>query len=73
MRIKGIEFTNAREAIQQAQASQHGKAITVDGKVLVVEQAEADRLASAGIEFAYLVEHQMPDGKHRIMTIPVND
>ena len=73
MRITGIEFTNAGQAIQQAKASQHGKAITVDGKVLVVEQAEAERLASAGIEFAYLVDHQMPDGKHRIMTIPVND
>jgi hypothetical protein len=71
--ISGIEFPNANEAIQHTEASGRGSAISIGDKVLVVEQAEADRLAIAGVEFAYLVDHEMPDGSHRIMTIPVND
>ncbi len=35
-------------------------------------QAEADRIAAAGIEFAYLVQHEMPDSDWRIMTIPTS-
>lgn len=35
---------------------------------MTIKQTEVDRLATAGIEFAYLVD---PDGK--IMTIPIND
>jgi hypothetical protein len=71
--IKGIEFENADEAIQHLTASGHGVAISIGGKVLVIEQPEADRLAERRIEFAYLVDHEMPDGSWRIMTIPVND
>jgi hypothetical protein len=71
--IKGLEFENADEALQHINASGCGVAISIGGKALVVEQAEADRLAAAGIEFAYLVDHEMPDGSWRIMTIPVND
>jgi hypothetical protein len=73
IRIIGIEFENADEAIQHINASGHGVAISIGGKVLVVEQAEADRLAARRIEFAYLVDHEMRDGSWRIMTIPVND
>ena len=71
--IKAIEYDNADEAIQHMDAAGWGEAITVGGKYLVVEQAEADRLAAAGIEFAYLHDHEMPDGEHRIITVPVND
>jgi hypothetical protein len=71
--IKGLEFENADEAIQHINASGRGVAISIGGKALVVEQAEADRLAARRIEFAYLVDHEMPDGSWRIMTIPVND
>ena len=42
--------------------------ILLDGKYLTATQAEVEKIAAAGIEFAYLVDHQ---GK--IMTIPVND
>ena len=27
-------------------------------------------LAAAGVEFAYLCDHEMPDGTHRIITVP---
>jgi hypothetical protein len=42
------------------------------GKPMVVAQADCDRLAAAGVEFAYLFNHEMPDGSFRIMTVPVN-
>lgn len=71
--IKGIEFDSADEAIQHINASGRGVAITIGGKVLVVEQAEADRIAQRRLEFAYLVDHETPDGSWRIMTVPVND
>jgi hypothetical protein len=70
--IKAIEYDNADEAIQHMDAAGWGEAITVGGKYLVVEQAEADRIAALGIEFAYLHDHEMPDGTHRIITVPVN-
>ena len=70
--IRGIEFDTAGEAIQYTDASGTGVAISVGGRRFVVEQAEADRLASAGVEFAYLVDHEMTDGSLRVMTIPVN-
>jgi hypothetical protein len=38
----------------------------------VVTAAEADRLAAAGVSFAYLCEHVTPDGQYRVMTVPVN-
>ena len=67
MKIKAVEFSNAREAMQHAKASGRGPAIQMDGKYLVVRQAEADRLAAAGKEFAYLCNHA-----GRIVTVPVN-
>jgi len=70
--IKSTEFETAGEAIQWTNADGRGVAILLDGKNLVVDQADADRLAAAGVEFAYLCDHEMPDGTHRIMTVPVN-
>lgn len=70
--FQGIEFTTADEAIQHCDASGRGEAIRVDGRNMVVEQAEADRLAAAGVSFAYLCVHEMPDGSTRIVTVPVN-
>ena len=69
--FKAIEFQTAHEAIQWSEAS-GGEAILVDGKNFVVDQAEADRLAAAGAEMAYLMDHEMPDGEHRIITVPIN-
>ena len=70
--ITGIEFKSADEAIQHASASGRGEPILIGGKHLVVEQAEADRLAAEGVQFAYLCVHEMPDGSTRVVTIPVN-
>jgi hypothetical protein len=59
-------FATAAEAIRYAR-EHRPVAITVDGRYLVVTQAEADRLQAAGVEFACLAEY---DG--RVLTIPVN-
>ena len=71
--INAIEFDSAGEAIQYTDAAGWGRAITVAGKVLVAREEEVERLAAAGVAFAYLCDHEMPDGTHRIMTVPVND
>lgn len=68
---QAIEFETAHEAIQWTEASGKGVAILLDGPK-VVEQQDVDRLAAAGVEFAYLHDHEMPDGTHRIVTVPVN-
>lgn len=70
--INGIEFPTADEAIQHTDASGRGEAIAVGGKHLVVERAETDRLAAAGVLFAYLFVHETPDGGTRVVTVPVN-
>jgi hypothetical protein len=72
IQFHATEFDTAHEAIQWAHASGQGVAILLDGPK-VVEQQEADQLAAGGVEFAYLCDHEMPDGEHRIVTIPVND
>lgn len=69
--FRAIEFASADEAIQWSEASGKGVAILLDGP-RVVEQEDADRLAAVGVEFAYLHDHEMPDGTHRIVTVPVN-
>ncbi|GIK10600.1 MAG: hypothetical protein KA383_20180 [Phycisphaerae bacterium] len=69
--FKAIEFPTAHEAIQWTYASGKGEAILLGGKNYVAEQTEIDRLATAGVEFAYLCDHEMPDGTHRIITVPV--
>ena len=66
--IRATEHQNAHEAIGHLDVSGDDHAILLDGKYLSAKQAEVDRLVTAGIEFAYLVDH---NGK--IMTIPVND
>ena len=73
IKFHATEFATADEAIQWANASGKGEVVLLDGKNYVMEQSEADRLAAAGVEFAYLCDHEMPDGEHRIVTIPVND
>lgn len=72
VQVHGIEFENASEALQHAEASGRGQAILVGGKHLVVEEAEANRLAEMGVPFAHVCDHQLPDGTFRIVTVPVN-
>jgi hypothetical protein len=66
-----IEFETAHEAIQWADDNRRGTAILLDGPK-VVDQDDVDRLDAAGVEFAYLYDHEMPDGSNRIVTVPVN-
>jgi hypothetical protein len=70
--FRAIEFKSADEAIQHANASGRGEAILLGGRHYVMEQAEIDRLAAAGVGFAHLIVHEMPDGTERVMTVPVN-
>ncbi len=69
---EAIGFDTASEAIQHTDASGRGVAISVRGQAMVVDQNDAHRLEAAGVEFAYLHDHEMPDGSHRIVTVPVN-
>ncbi len=64
--VNGVRFATARQATQHARAAGR-KAIRLGGQTLVVQPEEADRLAAAGVYFAYLTEHQ-----GRIVTVPVN-
>jgi len=72
IRLKAIEFDSADEAIQWRYASGRGEAVHVGGKYYVMEKAEAERLAAGGVEFAYLFDHDLPDGRNVIVTVPVN-
>ena len=66
--IRGTRHPNAHEAIQHLSVSADDRAILLGGMYLTVSKAEAERLETSGIPFAYLSER---DG--RIMTVPVND
>ena len=65
--FEAIAFPSAHEAIQHSFASRQGEAILLEGKNLVVSQEDADRLAAAGVSFAYLC-----DDAGQIVTIPVS-
>jgi len=69
-RVDAIAFDSADEAIQHTYAAGRGEAIRIARRCVVVSQADADRLAAAGIDFAYLADCELPDGSHRIVTIP---
>ncbi len=71
IQIKGLEYPTADEAIQGADAG-GGEAITLGGKFLVVERPEADRIAAAGVSFAYLCVNVAADGAERVVTVPIN-
>ena len=71
--FEAVEFATANEAFQHYYASGYGdKVIRLDGQYYVIRQAEADRLAASGVEFAYLHIHDMPDGSERIIAVPIN-
>jgi hypothetical protein len=72
--FEGIELPTRAEAIQHANADpEMDTAITLHGKHYAVPKFTAEHLESQGIAFAYLHDYEMPDGTHRIMTVPVND
>ncbi len=71
--FQAIEFETADEAIQHTYADpRDGVAVLLDGQHYVMQKSEAERLAAAGIEFAYLFDHDLPDGRNIIVTVPVN-
>src|SRR5262245_37791489 len=53
IRLRGLQFPTARDAVRHAQAGGGGEAIHLGGKNLVVAEGDADRLAAAGVSFAY--------------------
>ena len=68
-----IEFDNADEAIQHTYADpRDGVAVLLGGKHYVMQKSEAERLAADGVAFAYLFDHDLPDGRNILMTVPVN-
>lgn len=67
MTIKAEQFNTAGEAMQHANAG-GGEAVLVCGAGnLVTTEAECVRMAAAGVEFAYLCDHN-----GQIVTVPVN-
>lgn len=72
LKIKAFEFTTIAEALAWLDADGRGKVITVADKVLVVDEVEANRIETAGIEFAYIYEAAMPDETYRTISVPVN-
>jgi hypothetical protein len=72
--VEGIELPTRAEAIQHANADpEMDTAITLHGKHYAVPKFTAEHLEAEGIAFAYLHDLEMPDGTHRIMTVPVHD
>lgn len=70
---QAIECESMSDALQWADASGQGEGVVIEGQgPMVVPQSDLDRLAEAGVSFAYLHNHQMPDGSYRIVTVPVN-
>jgi len=71
--FEAIELTSAGEALQHANADPRmDTAILLGGKHYATAKATSERLAAAGVEFAYLHDHEMPDGSWRVVTVPVN-
>jgi hypothetical protein len=63
--INAIETPSATEAIQLCDCGPdyaNPAAVTLAGRYFVMEKDEAERLAAAGVGFAYLFDHEMPDG-----------
>lgn len=72
--FEGIELPTASEALQHANADPRlDTAILLGGTHYAVAKATAERLATDGVAFAYLGDHEMPDGSWRVVTVPVND
>jgi hypothetical protein len=72
--FEGIELQSAGEALQHANADpRYDTAILLNCRHYAVARTTAQHLAASGVQFAFLGEHEMPDGTWRIVTIPVND
>jgi len=73
IQVRGCEFPNAGEALQEWYADPGwDHVILIGGKHICVDREEADRLTTSGVRFAFVHDQEMPDGSYRTMTIPVN-
>jgi hypothetical protein len=73
LEIQAIEFESAEAVLQYLDAGGSSRAILCQGKYLAVEPSEAERLETAGVEFAFVNYCVMRDDTFRIVTVPVND
>jgi hypothetical protein len=72
--FEAIPLRSGGEAIQHANADPRmDTAILLGGKHYAVAKATALRLEEQGVGFAYLHDHEMPDGTWRLCTVPVNN
>jgi len=72
--FEGIELPSAGQAIQHANADpRYDTPILLGGKHYAIARETGHRLEAMGVGFAYLGEHERPDGQVRLITIPVND
>ncbi|HPF40547.1 MAG TPA: hypothetical protein PK093_18055 [Phycisphaerae bacterium] len=67
-----IEFETASEAIQHAKEAGWDRAITIDGKHVVVSAAGCEQLETARIPFAYRSAAHRGGGTEGIVSVPVN-
>jgi hypothetical protein len=65
--FEAVAFPSAPEAIRHSYAAGRSEAILLDGQNLVVSRQDAERMAAAGVAFAYLC-----DDAGQIVTVPVN-
>lgn len=71
MNITATFFDTAIEAVEFAAAGT-GEAVMIDGGPAVVPQADCDRMAAAGVSFAYLHHCSRGDGRQTIVSVPIN-
>ncbi len=69
--VYGDKHPTAADALQDCDASGWDCVLFVGDKYPCVMQ-EADRPEPEGVEFAYVCDHQMPDGSYRMVAVPVN-
>ncbi len=69
--VRGSVFDSAMDAALHAEETGQ-EAILFAGKKVVVEKAEAMRLAEDGYAFAYLTLARFDDGDYRLETVPVS-
>lgn len=72
IRIRGIEFDSANEAIQYEDAGGRGRAICIGRRHFVIGEAEGHRIAALGVSFAYLGVWERGDGREVVITTPIN-
>ncbi len=69
--VRGFECESLDDALGWVDAMGNTTAIKIGGKILVVPEAEARRLDTEGISFAYVGEHQIPDGTFRTVSVSI--